>query len=316
MTGVSGGRRRGMRVSRRAAVLAPLLLPLVVLPAAKAASLPRLAGTTTLTTTSTSTTTVRVTRAATLVVNSGAQSPNVAVTASAGRLAGFVLTALARPDIKVPALIAMQVGMCSQPRCRPTAPYAFHQYIAATGLPERRLSDTATEVTLPAGDYVVRAVTDGAPVRMTIRLAGLSGATTMKLTRPFRAELRTDASTSSVAAGIDPLRNVGVSHDFASDSGFMMDTIFVNYDPHVRSEWGYCLYRGDAKPPTGYYHPECPGAETGTWIDFQNPTLQYRGVLYGADIALLPGKWTRGYYLTGVGGASSLTVVTLWFDLT
>lgn len=317
MAGTSDGRRLGIRVPWRAAVLAPVLLPLVVvIPTATAAMPPRLAATTVFTATTNATITVNIPRTATLTLTKDATSSSVDVSAARGRLAGFTFTAVQRTTAEPPTLVAMYAGKCWQPGCRATAPYKAREYVTAfPGLHRTTVDGSTEQVTLPAGDYVVRAITDGAPVQMTMRLAGLSGRTSIRAAHRFGAVLRTDASTDGVM-GINPLRNVGVSHDFASDLGLMMDMVFLNYDPHVRSESGYCLYRGDAAPPTGYYHPECPGAEYGHWVDFGQPTTQYRGSEVGADIALLPGKWTRGYYATGVGGASSLTVVTLWFDLT
>lgn len=313
MTGARTG-HHGLRVPRQAAVLVPVLLSLVA-PPARAAAPPALAATTVFTATATSTTRVHVARTASFVVTNSANSPNIDVAAARGRLAGFTLTAVNRTTVDPPTLTVMQAGMCSQPGCRPTAPYSFTEYVsAARGLPRRTLESGSLHVSLPAGDYVVRAVTDGAPVRMTLRLSGLTGATTIPVTRRFGAPLQTGTSTDGVA-GVSPLRNVEASHDFASDLGLMMDMIFVTYDPHVRSEWGYCLYRGDAKPPTGYYHPECPGGEYGYWVDFGYPTLHYRAANVGSDIALVGGRWTRGYYSTAAGGASSLTAVTLWVDL-
>lgn len=314
MRGARDGRRRGIRMSRFAAVLAPLVLSLVP-PAADAAPTSSLAATTVFTATTASTTTVRVPRPASLIVTNSATSPNIDVSSARGRLAGFTITAARPTTPEPPTLVAMQVGMCSQQGCRPTAPNKFTEYATAyRGLPRKTLEGNTQQVTLPAGDYIVRAVTDGAPVQMTLRLQGLSGKTAVRLTRPFSTELRTDTSNDGVA-GVKPLRNVDASHEFASNHGLMMDVWFLTAEPHVRSEYGYCLYRGDAKPPTGYYHPECPGAETGEWVDFGQPTTQFAATRYGSDIALLSGRWTRGYYATAVGGASSLTAVTLWVDL-
>lgn len=320
MTGASDGRRRRHTGrSRRAAVLAPVLLSLLAPPAvlrADAVAPPRLAGTTTFLATTNATITVRVPRAASLVFDANAQSPNIDLSANAGRLAGFALTAVQRPDRNAPTLVAMQTGLCSQRGCRPTAPYKTFEYVTVyPGLPTRRLSPTTQQVTLPAGDYIVRAVTDGAPVRMTLRLAGLSGATTVRLSTAHPVVLRTDASTSSVVGGVDPLRNVGVTHEFGSDLGLMMDVVLTEYEPHVRNETGVCLYLRGAKPVTGRYHPGCPGAEASHKVQAGQPTLHYYGASYVSDIGLAPGPWTRGYYTTGVGGASSLVVVSLWMDL-
>lgn len=314
MAGASDGRRRGTRPSRRALVLAPLLLSLVPLPV-DAVTRPRVASTTVFTATAASTTTVHVPRAASFDLSGSATSRSIDVSSARGRLAGFTLTAVRRTTAEPPTLVVMQVGLCSQPGCRPTGTDTFTEYVSAyRGLPRRTSENGTQQVTLPAGDYVVRAVTDGAPVHMTLRLSGLSGKASVRVAQPFRAALRTDAARPG-SNGVTPLLNVGVSHDFASTLGLMMDVWFVTYDPHVRSESGYCLYRGNAAPPTGYYHPQCPGAEYGQWVDFGYPTLHYGSAEFGSDIAHVGGRWTRGYYATAVGRATSLKAVTLWIDL-
>ena len=313
MRETSDGRRCSRWGSRRAAVLVSLLASLLLpLAPAGAASPVALARTNVLTATRPSAVTVRVPRAASLVIDdSTASSPNVEIKASSGRIAGFVLTPLRRSDPNVSStILLLQVGACSTAACKP-APY---EYVSGgLGLPTQRLSPSTRKVTLPAGDYALRAITDGAPVRVTMRLDGLSGSRTLPVTRPHAVTLRTDSAPSS-ATGVDPLRNVGVTHRFHSDVGLMFHVILAAYEPHVRSYAGVCLYL-DAKPPTGRYHPGCPSAASENRYEAGYPALRYERVIYGADIALRAGEWTVGSYLTGAGAKSSLTVVTLWTDL-
>ncbi|HEX8003914.1 MAG TPA: hypothetical protein VF519_14600 [Mycobacteriales bacterium] len=308
-------RAGGARAPIALAVVLALGAP-VGSPAATAGAAPRLAGTTTFTASASSTTTVHVPRAATLVVDGRYQSPNVALSGS-GRIVGFSLTASRYQRSPAPSLLAFQVGMCVERGCRPAYPYpTSYEMVVPTALPSRRPSEASPDrvVTLPPGDYVVRAVTDGTPVRMTLRLAGLTGTSHVTVARRFAATLMT-ATSDDGPAGVNPLRNITLSHEFASDNALMFELMLMRYEPHVRNESGVCVYYGEAKPTTGRHHPGCPGAVGESVLVAGQPTLHYYGAMFGADIGLLPGKWTKGYYSSGVGGPSSLTVVTLWYDL-
>jgi hypothetical protein len=304
------------RARARAAVVAAVLVALPAVPEAGAAPVRQiLAGRSVLVADRPAAETVVLPRAATIDLDDAtADSPSVTIEGT-GRLAGFVLTALDPSDAQGPrTLIMLRVGGCTAPRCEATAPRQAYEYaVAGEGFAVRRLSENARRVTLPAGDYALRAVTDGAPVRLTLRLGGLAGATTVRVTRAHRVTLRTDASPPGPAR-VDPLRNVAASYRFGRVPGLTFHVLFQEYEPHVRSISGICYYR-DAAPPTGRYHPGCPNS-VGESVDMVGyPTLRFEGLAFGADIMLLPGTWTVGHYLTGVGGASSLTVVTLFLDL-
>lgn len=314
MRGPSDDRGRASAAWRHAAVLGPLLASLVV-PASAPANAqppPTFARTTVLTATRPSALTIRIPRAASLTIDdSTASSPNVEIKAASGRLAGFVLTPVRRPDPRVSsALLLLQVGGCATPACKP-APY---EYVSGgIGLPTETLSGERRRVTLPAGDYALRVVTDGAPVRATLRLDGLSGARTLGVTRPHAVTLRTDTSSSGTA-GVDPLRNIGITSRFRGEAGLMFHVILPVYEPHVRSYAGVCLYH-DVRPTTGLYHPGCPSGAAESRYEAGYPALRHERVMYGAHVALRPGEWTLGFYLTGLGGMSTLRVVTLWTDL-
>jgi hypothetical protein len=317
MTEAGDGRRRAMTLPRRAAVLAPVLLGLLAPPGVLSsanASIPlRLAGTTTFTANASSVARVRIPRPASFVVDSGAQSPNITVSGD-GRLVGFALMPVHREVGTVPVLLALRTGVCTQPRCRAEAPRKAFQYVdAMPDLPSRQLSSTTKQVTLPSGDYTVRAITDGAPVRMVLRLSGLTGATAVRLSQPSPVVLRTDAAPPGIA-GIDPLRNVGATHQLGSDLGLTMNVVLSDFEPHVRNISGVCTYL-DSAPLTGRYHPGCPGAQSESYSMVGQPTLHYYGTEISGAYLLHPGSWTRGFYVSGVGGPSSLVVTTLWMDL-
>ena len=280
---------------------------------ARADVIPQLAGTTVFTADGPGTAVVRLVRSATLIVTNQAQSPDVTVTAP-GRLGGFVLTALDRPDPRNPlTLVAMQVGGCAEPACRAIAPMFAAQYINANGLPRQALDDQRRQVTLAAGRYAVRSVTDGAPARMTLRLTGLSGRAAVRVGGRNRMVLDTYTSTDG-PAGINPARSAGGTHRIDADLGLLFRVILSEYEPHVRSLTGFCLYL-DKQPPAGRFVAGCPDAEYGFLVNAGQPTLHFYGYLYGSDVTLRAGDWTQGFYSSGLGGPSTLKAVALWLDL-
>lgn len=317
MTGTARGRRPA-EPRRVAAVPVALALLVAVSSATAVANAPRFAGTTTFTASASATAIVTLPRAASIRVDfARGDSPDLSFQPTRGRLAGFVLTALdARVDVQhPPVLIALQAGLCADPGCASKQP---HEYVSVLpGLdngPPPGSPPGPRAVTLPAGRYSVRSVTDGAPVRMVVRLAGLSGSSSVAVSHRSAITLRTDASREGVG-GVAPLRNVGVTHEFARPWGLTMDVMFATFEPHARSAYGICDYRDGAKPPHGYYHAGCPNAENEAVWYTGNVTLRHDAVSIGGALFHEPATWTRGFWTAGVAGTSSLRIVTLWMQL-
>lgn len=291
--------------------MAPALVAATIAPPVRAAAPPLVAGTTVFTATRDAATVVRVPRPASLTM-AGAKSPHVEVSGT-GRIVGFTFTALRRPTTFPMTLVTLQAGMCTTRGCRAVAPRQAHEYVDASPDLPTVAEDGGQRVTLPPGDYAVRAVTDGSPVRLTLRLAGLSGRTAITVTKPNRLVLRSDSSRDGVA-GVNPMREIGVTHRFHTQLGFMFHMALTDYEPHLRNYLGLCHYL-DRKPPTGHYQPGCPGAVSEFRYEAGYPTTQYHGSRYGSDTALVPGEWTMGFYQVGAGGPSTFDVVTLWLEL-
>lgn len=146
------------------------------------------------------------------------------------------------------------------------------------------------ELLLPAGQYSIYIIADGAEVRATLRLRGLSGVKEVRDVESVRASLTTRAGS---APGI-----YSDGHSFSfPDDGLSVAASWSKEAESFLGLAGSCLYK-DEQPGTALaYAPGC---------ELRGAVMEESVVYWGGDwppqlslVELAKGTWSHGTYLTG-----------------
>lgn len=166
---------------------------------------------------------------------------------------------------------------------------------------------------VPAGDYRLYLINDGAPARVTLDLEGLSPGTTTVAPLPH-AQVQVGTPTMRLSSA--PLTNIysgGDSQRMTSPT-FSWTAVWFSGSPGGVRDLGTCNYKG---PPPGEerfaYRSDCysKGAKGKRSFTIEGSSSFSEGLF---DVrALSPGVWSRGAYLQSTavmpeGGALTLTV--------
>jgi hypothetical protein len=175
----------------------------------------------------------------------------------AGRFAGIAMADYRGSEGAM--LIAIDNSYCATPGCVGTY---TRDRIGMVSDPAVKGGWTSV---LPAGDYLLHVISDGSPVSVTLRLAGLSGTTSVAPTGPSALAVKT--LDQKLAAGTPPAQPVwsaaGTGH-LGSHGGVIASNMWFTGKVHAVSDYGDCLYQGE--PP--FYAPRCPTATIA--MDFIN----------------------------------------------
>jgi len=180
--------------------------------------------------------------------------------------------------------------------------------------------------TLPAGAYRLYVVTDGAPVRATIKLSGLAGGSrTITPRTPARASV-VEAKPTVAEPGSAPLVYAAGSTRGVPAGGGMNITVVWKDHPAkpAPSATGICRYVGVAPPAPGAappaYHWPCQGGGpdvTGGLAAEPAPTPAGPGryvSLFHTSFLLPPNDYGFGGFSDTPGPVTSAHVHQLWLD--
>ncbi|MDQ3952566.1 MAG: hypothetical protein M3279_06345 [Actinomycetota bacterium] len=189
----------------------------------------------------------------------GAPAPGIGIE-GAGRVAGFYLT---EPDVTNfgrTYLAGVQFRFCPGAGCGPEhRPYEYTYssgYDAATGGPHEHPG----AVELPAGDYLLYLVSDGAPVEVRLELQGLRGKTTIRpSSRVGSGSSMPNAENSTSIAGGKAFW-YGHEAQFEGVAGMYAGAMRLDLKASTYLRVGLCISEGaDALPPQVRDAPYCPG---------------------------------------------------------
>jgi hypothetical protein len=278
----------------------------------RAAPPPYLAGTTTVTATTSASMAVRLSKAVT--IDSFAD-----ITLNGrGRIYGVVLHQDGGPD--KPTAGKLNHGFCAGAGCTPElgtlgeVPF-FDPPGAGFGVG-----------TLPPGNYHLYLLADGAPVQVTLRLAGLTGSLSLAPKLAAKAALGEPAPTTAEPATGPSVFSAGSTHTVPAAGGFQAFTAWkaeplANEFSHI----GDCIYPG--APPAGpfpAYQEPCHGGDgavsfglTGSAQSGTAPTPAGPGRFisyYMAGYFLDPATIGIGAFMNTPGPVTSAAFQQLWLD--
>ena len=305
-----------MTVARRSRVAALLALcaALVTVPASAAPAPVTLAGTTVINGSRTASVAVRLPRAVDFDVS------DIATVSPRGRITGIVL----KKDgaWNAPYVSAIHVGFCAERGCEATFPKGAFGFIWAPG------STNGLSGRLPAGNYRLHVVVDGAPTTVTITFRGLKGKVRITPTGPARAAVVAPKPTVAEPASSPALFAGGSAHTTGSRGGIHHMSVWKELPAMApRSAVGQCIY-SDGKVPTGgpvppYQMPCADGVGGFPFISSEpgpagpattaiGPGRFISGI--NAGYLLPPGRSAIGGYHNTPGPVTAAYVHQLWLD--
>ena len=243
---------------------------------------------------------------------------------SGGRFYGLVL----RHETADAWVESIGIGNCARAGCKPLFPYSGMNCVCV-----RQPDGTMTigEGTLPAGNYRLYVVADGAPVTMRMTLRGLSGSVTVTPTQPARVSIlepKPDVTVAAASAPVEPgaIFSAGSTHTVPSRGGhFVMVLWKLHPAPHVPTLAGQCVYDGPVSGSHPYQHPCSDGHGAKPFVTGNAATGQAGPTLLGQYVSsftssfeFLPAdestKFSIGAYGNTVGPAEDPHLQQLWID--
>ena len=235
-----------------------------------------------------------------------------------GRLTGFAIKKDGGWD--APSANAIKTGFCGTPGCVPTWP---NDSTATVVTPD----SNGFRGTLPAGNYRLFLLADGAPVRVTLRLPGLPGRIALTPNTPARTVLLAPKPTVAEPASA-PLLYAGGSTWNVGPRGGLNFTVIWKEQP-VASEpsaVGPCEYTG--MPPTNagpafqapcsngrYGFPPYVSSNHSDGSAAATPVGPGRYVSFLQVPTVLPaGQFSKGAYHNTAGPVTAAYLHKLWLD--
>jgi hypothetical protein len=244
---------------------------------------------------------VRLARPATVATPFG-DSPDLAV-AGGGRLATF---ALVGQDGSTKGVTVVGGALGGKSRFLLPLP----QFPAPGGGSFEVVKTFADTTSLPAGSYRLYLVPDGAPVRMTLRLQGLTGTRTVAATRRAVAEVApgtawpADAPTSANVFAASSARHL-------AGRGLALHVLRSTLDGEVA--WQLVMCHDNPLSPAVPPVPGCPNGEKHSLTDHRAPDLSPDAKLFVQGFAGLPaGDHGLSVVYTNEARATAVQYLTLW----
>lgn len=171
---------------------------------------------------------------------------------------------------------------------------------------------------LPAGDYKLYVITDGAPSEVVLRLDGLTGRTGIRASGDV--EFDSELMTTRLDAPGKAVYSAGGSGKFETDDGLIFSYMVIVNRAWVAGEFGRCVWKGEARGPEPVsWGPHCPTAE-----DPMVETMQYGpdefGVengkgFYSATAGLNAGTYTLSHWYEAASLVDRAASYAFWLDL-
>jgi hypothetical protein len=250
-------------------------------PVAAAPAAPALARTTTIRGTRTAYVDVRLPRAATVRTPFG-PSPDIAVS-GAGRFVGVALVGTEARTRQTTLFGGRLPDAAGTRFLLPIAPYpavgggSFEVF--------KTYGDTAT---LPAGKYRLYLLTDGRPVTVTLRLAGLAGTAALAPRRPAPYQLAFPAARPAGGNGLTTnVYSAGATFDPPS-AALLFHALWVDTSAHVAGQYFLCHREGPGGIEPLDHGPGCPEAQQMDFTNDRTPTTEPDGKLHLHGYAPVP----------------------------
>lgn len=237
-----------------------------------------------------------------------------------GRFAGIAIAQEGATFESGAILWAIRYNGCWSAGCRtPTDERAF-PYVMAGSLHtmDKATGDGGRTSVLPAGRYKAYLVSDGAPVAVTVRFAGLAGSVALVPSRPARTTFATAVSSVAGApSAAQVMYSAGARAEVSAAAGLVVTSMEARSVVHARTVSGQCYYQGDTEPPNGLHVPGCPHGTPGSVfnIGYIAPGV-HQGVM-SAAVVKGSGAWAVGQFFDGAHVPESLSpTAILWLSLT
>jgi hypothetical protein len=171
----------------------------------------------------------------------------------------------------------------------------------------------ADETTLPAGNYTLYLLADGAPVDITLRLHGLEGCTTVLPTRP--AEYKLSFPPPRLLGGAGAVNNVysaAESNRFADD-GLAFQALWIRADMYAAGQYFFCYRPGTPNAEAIDNGPGCLDSENMSFSNDRPLHLSSDTMLLMEGLApLAKGDHRIGFWYSTESVVTDLHYATLW----
>jgi hypothetical protein len=163
---------------------------------------------------------------------------------------------------------------------------------------------------VPAGDYALYLLADGAPVRVTLRLHGLRGSTT--LTPPAYGGLQIRTLTQGFALGHRPSQpswSASGTGSIGKRGGIVANNLLIEGSTYAGGVYDVCLATGN--PP----RPEpvgCPASGSLPLIDLKSRPSYQAGLIL-ADV-VRDNVWSAEAYYLAAALVRDANAATFWLS--
>jgi hypothetical protein len=174
--------------------------------------------------------------------------------------------------------------------------------------------DFGDRFNIPAGDYRLYLITDGAPARVTLEFGGVPGETLLQPQQPVPYALKMPESrTMTTPAG----EAYHVSGDYADllSNGLIFSSEFTSYENYAGERSESCFY--DRATTETDFGPGClPDGFGNTFIfaTLEGPTVEHGRYGYGGYPGLTRGTYGVGFNQQATGRVKDIQSLTLWLS--
>jgi hypothetical protein len=241
-------------------------------------------------------------------------NPDISISGR-GRVTGFALVETGVRDMfDRKMVVAANLRFCDRARCATEEDPYFYM----AGFTDIAGEGNARRYVLPAGRYLLYAIADGGPVRVTLRLHGLTG--DARITPKDRA----DAIVSTPASSLDE-PNTRVGHSYGQtynqngDEALYVAAQRLRGDYWANGRFGVCTYEGEppVPAPLAYTYP-CIGGFGLYMDDTVVRTAPYQNLLHTVMHAVQKGGGPVGFgggYLAHAAQVNQFDFVQLQIDM-
>jgi hypothetical protein len=167
---------------------------------------------------------------------------------------------------------------------------------------------------LPAGNYRLYLLADGAPATVTLRLKGLGGRVALTPSRRVPSELRSPAATVAPPVGANVA--YGGAEGTLPGRGVAFDFLRTVNTQFTASNTQLCFYT--EKPPAAplAYAPGCPRALFASTLTVVSPggVGTTEGAAFSASADLPAGQYAQGFNIVAVAVADSFRYTAGFFS--
>ena len=247
---------------------------------------------------------VRIPRETSVSIKQGTNR-DIAVSGK-GRFVGIMLGEDRIGDVERVNMVAGRATFCDRARCPKRTP--SEQLMLFRG----PWNKAATRGSLPAGDYLLHVITEGAPVKVTLELKGLGGTKRLTPQQPVHSEVG-NPTTRHYESATKTLYTNGDVYDW-SRPGVRFGAVRIESDAWVAGKLGNCAYRGDPPPAIGFL-PGCPaGSDAGLIYTVVRPTPGH-SVWFGITETSVGGRWGIGDSYAAAAAVRDVRAVTFDIEL-